>query len=165
MMTWIKRFLKAILFVVIVYAAGRFGVVYFGSQLIGERDPYLQMLTQDSVTVRWQTRENRMGVLKYGFHPDHLNYTLLEDTVGKVHTITASNLQPDTRYYYSVGDISGYKDPDPAIDWFRTMPADGQPKPARIWVVGDSGQPGEISRDVRDAMLRWIAEGRCRNIE
>jgi hypothetical protein len=165
MMTWIKRFLKAILFVVIVYAAGRFGVVYFGSQLIGERDPYLQMLTQDSVTVRWQTRENRMGVLKYGFHPDHLNYTLLEDTVGKVHTITASNLQPDTRYYYSVGDISGYKDPDPAIDWFRTMPADGQPKPARIWVVGDSGQPGEISRDVRDAMLRWIAENPRKNNE
>ena len=155
-MIWLKRLFKAILFVIVAYAAGRLGVVFFSSQLIGERAPYLQSLTQDSVTVRWQTRQNRMGVLKYGLHPDHLNYTLLEDSVGKVHSITASNLQPDTRYYYSVGDISGYKDPDPEHDWFRTMPADGSEKPARIWVIGDSGQPGVISREVRDAMLNWV---------
>jgi hypothetical protein len=158
MMKWIKRLFNAVLFVVVVYAAGRVGVVFFSSQLVGERAPYLQLLTQDSVTVRWQTRQNRMGVLKYGLHPDHLNYTLLEDTVGKVHSITATNLQPDTLYYYSVGDISGYQDPDPELDWFRTMPADGSKKPARIWVIGDSGQPGQISREVRDAMLNWVEQ-------
>jgi len=158
MMIWIRRFIKTILFVVIVYAAGRTGVVFFSSQLTGERAPYLQMLTQDSVTVHWQTRENRMGVLKYGLHPDHLNHTLLEDTVGKIHSITARRLQPDTRYYYSVGDISGYKDPDPDYDWFRTMPAEDSTKPARIWVIGDSGQPGETSLAVRDAMLDWVEQ-------
>jgi hypothetical protein len=156
MMIWIRRLFKTILFVVIVYAAGRTGVVFFSSQLTGERAPYLQMLTRDSVTVQWQTRENRMGVLKYGLHPDHLNQTLLEDTVGKIHSITARRLEPDTRYYYSVGDISGYKDPDPEYDWFRTMPAEGSSKPARIWVIGDSGQPGETSLAVRDAMLNWV---------
>jgi hypothetical protein len=165
MMIWIKRLFKAILFVIIVYAAGRVGVVYFSSQLVGERAPYLQSLTQDSVTVQWQTRENRMGVLKYGLHPDNLNYTLLEDGVGKVHSITATTLHPDTRYYYSVGDISGYKDPDPRYDWFRTMPADDADKPARIWVIGDSGQPGEVSRDVRDAMLNWVAKNPRENNE
>jgi hypothetical protein len=158
MMIWIKRLLKTILFIVIVYATGRFGVVYFGSQLIGERAPYLQSLTQDSVTVRWQTRQNRMGVLKYGLHPDHLNYTLLEDDVGKVHSVTATTLRPDTRYYYSVGDISGYKDPDPKYDWFRTMPEDDTDKATRIWVIGDSGEHGRIANDVRDAMLRWIEQ-------
>ena len=158
MMKWIKRLFNAVLFVIVVYASGRLGVVFFSSQLVGERAPYLQSLTQDSVTVRWQTRQNRMGVLKYGIHPDHLNYTLLEDSVGKVHSITATRLQPDTRYYYSVGDISGYKDPDPEHDWFRTMPADGSKKPARIWVIGDPGQPGEISREVRDAMLNWVEQ-------
>jgi hypothetical protein len=157
MMKWIKRLFKAILFVIVAYAAGRLGVVFFSSQLVGERAPYLQSLTQDSVTVRWQTRQNRMGVLKYGLHSDNLNYTLLEDAVGKVHSITATSLQPDTRYYYSVGDISGYKDPD-EHDWFRTMPADGSSKPARIWVIGDPGQPGEISREVRDAMLSWVEQ-------
>ena len=158
MMIWIRRFIKTILFVVIVYAAGRTGVVFFSSQLTGERAPYLQMLTRDSVTVHWQTRENRMGVLKYGLHPDHLNHTLLEDTVGKVHAITATRLQPDTRYYYSVGDISGYKDPDPDYDWFRTMPAEDSTKPTRIWVIGDSGQVGETSLAVRDAMLEWVEQ-------
>ena len=92
MMGWIRSFLKLVLFIVMTYAAGRVGVVFFGSLLTGERAPYLQMLTDDSVTVRWQTRENRMGVLKYGLHPDHLNYTLLEDSVGKVHSITATDL-------------------------------------------------------------------------
>ena len=158
MMIWIKRLVKAIFFVIVVYAAARVGVVFFGSQLTGERAPYLQMLTQDSVTVQWQTRQNRMGVLKYGLHPDNLNQTMLEDSVGKIHSITATRLKPDTRYYYSVGDISGYKDPDPEHDWFHTMPADDSEKPARIWVIGDSGQPGEISLAVRDAMLNWVEQ-------
>lgn len=156
MMRFIKGLLKFVLFIVVVYAAGRLGVVFFGSLLTGERAPYLQMLTQDSVTVRWQTLQNRMGVLKYGVHPDHLNYTLLEDSVGKVHSITAKRLQPGTRYYYSVGDISGYKDPDPERDWFRTMPRAEDVKHTRIWVIGDSGQPGEVSLAVRDAMLNWV---------
>jgi hypothetical protein len=158
MMSFIKRLLKFLLFLVVVYAAGRTGVVFFGSLLTGERAPYLQMLTQDSVTVRWQTLQNRMGVLKYGEHPDHLNYTLLEDSVGKVHSITARRLQPGTRYYYSVGDISGYKDPDPERDWFRTMPRVEDVKHTRIWVIGDSGQPGDLSLAVRDAMLNWVEE-------
>jgi len=158
MMRWIKRLFKVILFIVVTYAAGRAGIVFFSSQLTGERAHYLQKLTQDSVTIRWQTRENRMGVVKYGRHPDHLNYTLLEDAVGKVHSITAKHLAPGTRYYYSIGDISGYKDPDPENDWFRTMPAGDEGKPTRIWVMGDSGQPGEVSLAVRDAMLNWIEE-------
>jgi hypothetical protein len=157
-MRWIKQLLKLILFIVVAYAAGRVGVVFFGSQLTGVRAPYLQQLTQDSVTVRWQTRENRMGVLKYGLHPDNLKYTLLTDSVGKIHSITAKELKPDTRYYYSTGDISGYKEPDPEYDWFHTMPEADSKKPTRIWVIGDSGQPGEISVAVRDAMLNWIEE-------
>jgi len=158
MMRWIKRLIKLVIFIVVAYAAGRLSVVFFGSQLTGERAPYVQMLTQDSVTVQWQTRENRMGVLKYGLQPDNLNYTLLEDAVDKVHTITAHGLKPDTRYYYSTGDISGYKDPDPEYDWFHTMPKAGSKKSTRIWVIGDSGQPGEVSVAVRDAMLNWIDE-------
>ena len=158
MMRWIKRLFKLVLLIVVSYAVGRVGVVFFSSQLTGERAPYLQSLTQDSVTIRWQTRQNRMGVLKYGLHPDNLNYTLLEDAVGKVHSITATELQPGTRYYYSTGDISGYKEPDLEHDWFRTMPKVDSAKPTRIWVIGDSGQPGEVSIDVRDAMMNWIEE-------
>ncbi len=158
MMRWIKQLLKLIIFIVVAYAAGRVGVVFFGSQLTGARAPYLQTLTQDSVTVRWQTRENRMGVLKYGLQPDNLKYTLLTDSVGKVHSVTVHDLQPDTRYYYSTGDISGYKEPDPEYDWFHTMPEADSAKPTRIWVIGDSGQPGEVSLAVRDAMLNWVDE-------
>ena len=80
-MRWIKRLFKLVLLIVVSYAVGRLGIVFFSSQLTGERAPYLQSLTQDSVTIRWQTRRNRMGVLKYGLHPDNLNYTLLEDAV------------------------------------------------------------------------------------
>ena len=98
-MRFVKRLLKLIIFIIVAYAAGRVGVVFFSSQLTGERAPYLQKLTQDSVTIQWQTRGNRMGVIKYGLHPDHLNYTLLEDSVGKIHSITANRLEPGTRYY------------------------------------------------------------------
>ncbi len=163
MMGWIRSLFKLVFFIVVTYAAGRLGVIFFGSQLTGERAPYLQLLTEDSVTVRWQTRENRMGVLKYGLHPDHLNYTLLAESVGKVHSITATDLQPNTRYYYSVGDISGYKDPDPDLDWFRTKARGESGRATRIWVIGDSGQPGEVSLAVRDAMMDWIGQNPRRN--
>ena len=35
-----------------------------------------------------------------------------------------------------VGDISGYKDPNPKYDWFRTMPRVEDVEHTRIWVIG-----------------------------
>ena len=156
MMNLLRRLFKLVLFIVIVYGAARFGVVFFTSQLNGERDPYLQNLTQNSVTVRWQTEQNRLGVLKYGTDPDQLNQTRFVDVAGKVQSITLTELEPDTRYYYVVGDISGYRELNTDIDWFRTMPAYDADKPVRIWAIGDSGQPGPVAEGVRDGMLRWI---------
>ena len=147
-MNLLRKLFKLVLFIVIVYGAARFGVVFFTSQLTGERDPYLQNLTQNSVTVRWQTDQNRLGVLKYGTDPEQLNYTRFVDAAGKVQSITLTELEPDTRYYYVVGDISGYRELDTDIDWFRTMPAYDADKPVRIWAIGDSGQPGPVSAAV-----------------
>lgn len=157
-MIWLRRLVKLTVSVAIIYGTARFGVIYFTSQLTGEREPYLQQLTQNSVTIRWQTNENSLGVVKFGTVPNQLNETQFVDTMGKLQSVTLTGLKPGTRYFYVVGDISGYRKLNQATDWFRTMPADGADAPVRIWVIGDSGQPGAVSTGVRDAMLKWIEQ-------
>jgi predicted phosphodiesterase len=156
-MIWIWRLFKFLLLLIIIYATARFGVVYFGSELQGERNPYIQLPTPTSVVLRWQTLENRMGVIRYGVDDGHLNMTALEDDVDKAHSVKIDGLDPDTRYYYEVGDIGGYSRGGTSKDWFRTLPEPGTERPARIWVIGDSGQPGQVADHVRDSMKRWIA--------
>lgn len=40
--------------------------------------------------------------------------------------------------------------------WFVTAPAADSRDPVRLWVIGDSGQPGEIANAVRDSMKIWV---------
>ena len=157
-MGWTRRITRILLLAVVAYASVRLGVIFFSSQLKGELDPYLQAVTQDSVTIRWQTRQDRMGIVKYGTDPENLTNTRFEDMATNIHSMVLDKLEPDTLYFYSVGDISGYKPMNPGIDWFRTLPEGDSVKPTRIWVIGNSGIPGKASASVRDAMLEWLKD-------
>src|SRR5262249_31074993 len=70
------------------------------------------------------------------------------------HIFTASNLAPDTVYFYSVGSstetlASGTN------HFFRTGPPLGSRRPIRIWVLGDSGVANSSSGPVRDAYYHF----------
>ncbi len=153
-MKYIKTVIKIIVIIVLAYALVRFVVVFKDSRLSGYRAPYIQMLTSDSVIVRWLTEENKMGVLRYGEDNNHIATIELEESPTKNHSVKLSNLKPATKYFYQAGEISNFYNFDPEKHWFYTHPEGDMA--TRVWVIGDSGSPGETVKQVRDSALNWM---------
>src|SRR5450759_2092453 len=67
------------------------------------RQPYLQIPTPNSMTVRWQTGTGIIGKLYYGNSVSSLTENKTETENEKIyHEIKLTGLNPDTKYYYSV---------------------------------------------------------------
>ena len=82
-MLYLKKLFKFVIIIAVAYAVGRFVVVFQGSQLSGYRAPYIQMLTQDSVTIRWMTKESQLGIIRFGEDITHLSEIKLESSPTK----------------------------------------------------------------------------------
>lgn len=153
-MPLIKKLVKFVIFIALVYAAGRFFVVFQGSLLTGYRAPYVQMVTADRAVIRWMTEDSQLGVVRYGENLDHMSSIMLEGSSTKNHVIKLHNLKPGTLYYYQTGAVTGYNNKHLDKQWFYTHPEDVTP--TRIWVIGDSGEAGDILNQVRDSALSWM---------
>lgn len=118
-----------------------------------ERGPYLQRGTPHEVTVRWRTRAFTESRVWFGTDPANLDRTVADPEPVVDHEVVVTGLEPDTRYYYAVGNDLAILAGRDADHTFVTAPADGTPKPTRIWVLGDSGLGNSAARAVRDAYL------------
>ncbi|NOR58978.1 MAG: serine/threonine protein phosphatase [Sulfurimonas sp.] len=151
-----KKFLKkTLLFLFIIasiYGVGRLGVVTYDSYLHVPREPYAVMQTQNSITVKWQSDEFEVGSLDYGFFSDSLSKNIKDEKKTKKHSITVSGLNECTKYYYKVNSDSLEIDNEDRS--FKTLckNADSQ----KIWVIGDSGEPGKDQDRVYKQMLKQI---------
>lgn len=146
----LKFLIKIIVLLALLYGVGRFYVVYTDSRLEGTREPYIQSLSKDSVIIRWLTEDAEPSVVRYGTDRYQLDKVVAIDDEVRDHIVKLPGLRPDTRYWYRVGDGEG----DVIADdrrWFFTHPAGN--RPARIWVLGDSGEPGDTLEQVRDSAL------------
>jgi hypothetical protein len=120
----------------------------FDLQLIGvdagagpvlERGPYLQLATPGSLRVRWRTVLFTPSQLEYGASLGLLDGEYFDSTPRTEHEIEVTGLDPDTKYYYAVGNDTLTLAGGDADHFFRTSPPVGVRQPLRIWVVGDSG--------------------------
>ena len=155
-MSLLKKLAKILIALALAYAVARFVVVFNDSRLSGHRSPYIQTLTQNSVVIRWMTEENQLGIVRFGEDPEILSNIEVESSPSKNHTLKLSGLKPATRYYYQTGTISGFYEKDADKQWFYTHPDEVQP--TRVWVIGDSGEGGEMLAQVRDSALDWMRQ-------
>jgi len=155
-MSLLKKLVKVILILILAYGVARFVVVFHDSRMTGYRAPYIQMLTTHSVVIRWMTDDNQLGIVRYGEDPHFLSTIELEASPLKNHTIKLTGLKPATRYYYQTGTISGFNEKNSKNQWFYTNPVTDQP--VRIWVIGDSGEPGKTLDQVRDSAFDWMRQ-------
>ena len=159
-MLWLKRIVVAVgiffLVLLVFYGIARTYVVYTDSQIEGNRAPYFQKQAADGISVLWNTAESETGVLRYGLSPDKLDVELKEDIAGEAHELRLTGLQTGRRYYYAVGNTEIMNYGGSKNDWFMTAPETGVNTAVRLWVIGDSGQPGKIAWAVRDAMKVWV---------
>ncbi|MBE9567260.1 MAG: metallophosphoesterase [Proteobacteria bacterium] len=152
----LKKIVKILLFIALAYGVARFVVVFKDSRVTGQRAPYIQMQTPESVVIRWLTEDNQLGVVHFGEKPDLMSRIVLEGSASKNHTVKLSSLKPGTLYYYQVGDVGGAIAADPERNWFYTHP--DKAVATRIWVIGDAGKAGETQDQVKDAALNWMRE-------
>lgn len=156
----VKRLVLFLALFVAAYGLGRLVVVWSDSQYTGAREPYLQSMADDGVTLRWHSGETYRGVVRYGLAADALDRQQAELNAVTDHHVRLDGLSPGTRYYYRVGTADTVFRGGPDY-WFVTAPpwparedatlAD----PVRLWVTGDQGQPGEGQQAVAAAARDW----------
>src|SRR5439155_23126463 len=89
--------------------------ISFALELIGStgttsatltRGPYLQMGTPTGAVVRWRTGAPSDARVRYGTDPANLSAFADVTGLSTEHEVALSGLQPNTKYYYSVGTTS-----------------------------------------------------------
>jgi predicted phosphodiesterase len=159
-MKWVERVAGGY---VAVFATVFFGFVaadLYRSYAPVVRQPYLQLTTTHSVTVKWRTPEKEIGSVRCGEDPRQLTFTVLENEPTRHHRILIDQLEPGTRYFYRVESRS--LDIDNTDRWFSTLRDASDTRPMYIWVIGDSGEPGPHQKEVAQRMQRWLG-GRGEN--
>jgi len=113
------------------------------------------MASPDSITIRWRTDVAGASVVHYGTKAGALNFATANLNPTTEHEVRLGNLQPATRYFYSVGSLS-QRLVEGTNCSFVTFPPAGQARPTRVWVVGDPGQSYDFNqRSVRDAYTAY----------
>lgn len=162
-MKFLLRFLKrlglAFLALLVVYAIGRPTQIWLDGFYNGVREPYLQMMSANAVTIRWQSEKEFAGVVRYGKKPEQLNKIQTETRIAAEHEIRLTDLQPATKYFYSVGNQNQETFKGESF-WFRTSPdiQSGKNESVRFWVTGDQGYPNIIQDEVRDEAIAWAKQ-------
>jgi len=93
--------------------------------------PYLQHVTQTSITIMWETTEPADSRVDYGLSAEYGSHAASPEPA-KIHTVTLTGLKPDTHYFYRVTS-GGLTSEGATFD--TAIPAD---KPFRFAVYGDS---------------------------
>lgn len=151
MKKWLKRLFLVLFTIVALYGIGRLSVVTYDSYVFVPRQPYLQMQTTHSIELKWQTPEKERGCVHYS-NQDIIK-KVCEPIETDTHHIVLKELQPGTKYKYSVDATS--LDIDNDGRYFTTL-YDNEVPVQRIWVIGDSGKSGPDQFKVRDEMLHHL---------
>jgi hypothetical protein len=129
----------------------------FSAQLLAQstldRGPYLNLGTPNSMVVKWRTTTSETGEVKYGTDQNDLSLTATESSAVTDHEILVSGLQPNTKYYYSVGTSSNSHTANDGTYFFKTSPTHGTVQPIRLWVIGDFGNGSQATIDVKNGFL------------
>ena len=100
----LKRLGLGVLVLLVIYAIGRPTQIWLDGFYSGVREPYLQMMSSNAVTLRWQSENESVGVVRYGIRPEQLNKVQREAVADEEHEVRLTGLKSATKYFYSVGN-------------------------------------------------------------
>ncbi|HET6995276.1 MAG TPA: metallophosphoesterase family protein [Chitinophagaceae bacterium] len=119
------------------------------------RGPYLQVATDTSMVVRWRTDASTRSRVRYGTVAGNLNLVKDELELKTEHEIKLSALQPQTKYYYSIGSLQDTLQYGPDT-YFYTLPPRGNQGFYRVGVFGDPGSLSVNQANVRDQFVKYL---------
>ena len=109
------------------------------SALALTRGPYLQTGTSSGLIVRWRSDTASDSRVRVGTSPTNLTLTFDQATSTTEHVVQVSGLNPQTKYYYSIGSTVQTLSGGDSNTYFHTAPVSGTQQPTRVWVIGDAG--------------------------
>ena len=121
------------------------------------RGPYLQQATPKSMMIRWRTDALSRSRVYFGADTGRLNQMVTDSALVTEHKVLLTGLQPNTKYFYSIGDVKNKLQGD-AGNYFYTLPRGGDTGTYRIAAFGDCGNNSINQRNVRDQLLRYLGE-------
>ncbi len=118
------------------------------------KGPYLQVGTQNSMRVRWETNTPVNSQVTYGTNSLSLSSTVTVAGSVTSHNVLITGLIPFTKYYYSVGTSTSVIQQG-ADNYFVTSPVPGTPGNYRFWVTGDCGNQSTNQANVKNQYLAY----------
>jgi acid phosphatase type 7 len=102
------------------------------------RNPYLQQPTESSIVIRWRTDLATTSRVTFYSSDSTKTITVSDSALNNNHFIKINNLQPETKYFYRVGNLRTdfIKGKD---NYFITTPKSDSKRPIRLWAMGDFG--------------------------
>jgi hypothetical protein len=118
------------------------------------KGPYMQIGTQNSMMIRWETNLACNSQVAYGTSSLALTNTVTDASVVTSHSIQIIGLNPYTKYYYNIGTTSVVIQGD-QNNSFLTSPIPGTPGDYRFWMVGDCGNASTNQINVKNQFITW----------
>lgn len=118
------------------------------------KGPYLQIGTQNSMVLRWETNIATDTKVAYGTSSVALTSSVSNPAVSVTHSIQVTGLTPLTKYYYSIGTTTAVIQSG-ADNYFLTSPVPGTPGPYRFWVTGDCGNSSTNQTNCKNQYLAY----------
>ncbi|MEP7258380.1 MAG: metallophosphoesterase [Flavitalea sp.] len=103
------------------------------------RGPYLQMGGKTTISIRWRTSSASNSKIELGTSYGAYPITFSNSSSLTEHIVTATGLNPDTKYYYRIGTSATMQPSDPD-QFFTTLPPDTTTRKLRFAAFGDCGR-------------------------
>ncbi len=120
------------------------------------RGPYLQVVTQTGITIRWRTDTPQASRVWIGTAATALNQSVTDPAAVTEHIVSVTGLSPATRYFYAIGQGETRLAGD-ADHTFKTALPAGDTRPFRIWSLGDFGNGTQNQVDVYEQYKKATA--------
>jgi hypothetical protein len=118
------------------------------------KGPYLQIGTQNSMIVRWETDIATNTKVAYGTSSVALTSSVTNPAVSVTHSVLITGLSPYTKYFYSIGTSTAVI--QSGIDnYFQTSPVQGTAGNYRFWVVGDYGNASTNQTNCKNQYITY----------
>ncbi len=118
------------------------------------RGPYLQMGGQSSINIRWRTDFPSDSKVTYGNAFGTYTYEVTDATDTTEHEVTLTGLDPDTKYWYTVGSTTDVLEAT-VNNYFKTLPTSTPGRKVQILAFGDCGNNSTNQANVRDAFINY----------
>jgi acid phosphatase type 7 len=135
--------------------------LFFDMELIGNdveslmRGPYLQMGRETAITIRWRTDVASNSRITYGTtfgtYPNIVN----DATLTTEHEVTLTGLNPDTKYFYTIGSTTNTLQAG-NDNYFTTLPPANTTRKLRFVALGDCGNSSTNQTNTKNALLNYI---------